>query len=216
MRMAGAASQPDLTAVSLATLGPNTVLTRGTNNKIQDMDTLNIQSDFSKKFEALGLKHELLAGVDLATEDKTVYAVRTAGTQGGVTLNKPNTTVGTPNDGAWVNEGSRVLRVNNQYASTSWGAYMQDLVQVAPHWKVLGGLRYDSLKGNYDAFGTPPNATDNGTQTSYQMKVGEWSKEPWRNTTGSSWFWCAKFACPRPSAKEKWTRWSALLCPFRK
>jgi catecholate siderophore receptor len=163
-------------ATSLATFGPTTVLRRGSNNKIQDMDTLNIQSDFSKKFEALGLKHELLAGVDLATEDKTVYAVRTAGTQGGVTLNKPNTTVGTPNDGAWVNEGSRVLRVNNQYASTSWGAYMQDLVQVAPHWKVLGGLRYDSLKGNYDAFGTPPNATDNGTQTSYQMKVGEWSK----------------------------------------
>jgi catecholate siderophore receptor len=176
MRMAGAASQPDLTAVSLATLGPNTVLTRGTNNKIQDMDTLNVQSDFSKKFEALGVRHELLAGVDLATEDKTVYAVRTAGTQGGVTLIKPNTTVGTPNDGAWVNEGSRVLRVNNQYASTSWGAYLHDLVQVAPQWKVLGGLRYDSLKGDYDAYGNPTNATENGPRASYQMKVGEWSQ----------------------------------------
>ncbi len=176
VRFANAASQPDLTAVSLATFGPNTVINRGTNIKIQDMDTLNVQSDFSKKFEALGLKHELLTGIDLATEDKTVYAVRTAGAQGGVTLNKPTTTVATPNDGAWLNEGARVLRVNNQYTSTSWGAYLQDLVQVAPHWKVLGGLRYDSLKGNYDSFGNPTNATENGPKTSYQMNVGEWSK----------------------------------------
>jgi catecholate siderophore receptor len=43
-------------------------------------------------------------------------------------------------------------------------------------WKVLGGVRYDSLEGHYDAFAAPTNATDNGTQTSYRMKVGEWSK----------------------------------------
>ena len=176
VRFANAASQPDRQAVSLATFGPNTVINRGNNLKIQDMDTLHVQSDFSKKFQALGLKHELLAGFDLATEDKTVYAARTAGAQGGVTINKPTTTIGAPNDGAWVDESTRVLRVNNQYSSTGWGAYLQDLVQVAPHWKVLGGLRYDSLKGDYDQFGNPTNATDNGTKTSYQMRVGEWSK----------------------------------------
>lgn len=176
VRFANAASQPGGQAVSLATFGPDTVINRGTNLKIQDMDTLHVQSDFSKKFQALGLKHELLAGIDLATEDKTVYAARTAGAQGGVTINKPPTTIGTPNDGAWVDESTRVLRVNNQYSSTGWGAYLQDLVQVAPQWKVLGGLRYDSLKGDYDQFGNPTNATDNGTKTSYQMKVGEWSK----------------------------------------
>lgn len=176
VRFANAASQPGGQAVSLATFGPNTVINRGNNLKIQDMDTLHVQSDFSKKFQALGLKHELLTGFDLATEDKTVYAARTAGAQGGVTISKPTTTIGTPNDGAWVDESTRVLRVNNQYSSTGWGAYLQDLVQVAPHWKVLGGLRYDSLKGDYDQFGNPTNATDNGTKTSYQMRVGEWSK----------------------------------------
>ena len=176
VRFANAASQPGGQAVSLATFGPNTVINRGNNLKIQDMDTLHVQSDFSKKFQALGLKHELLTGFDLATEDKTVYAARTAGAQGGVTINKPTTTIGTPNDGAWVDESTRVLRVNNQYNSTGWGAYLQDLVQVAPQLKVMGGLRYDSLKGDYDQFGNPTNATDNGTKTSYQMKVGEWSK----------------------------------------
>ena len=163
------------TAASLATFGLSTVLTRGTHLKIQDMDTLHVQSDFNKKFEALGLKHELLAGFDWATEDKTVYAARTAA-QGGFAPSKPTTTIGTPNDGAWINESTRVLRVNNQYSSSGWGAYLQDLVQVAPHWKVLGGLRYDSLTGDYTAFGAPPNATDNGTPTRYQMNVGEWSQ----------------------------------------
>ena len=176
VRFAGASSQPGGQAVSLATFGPGTIINRGTNLKIQDMDTLHVQSDFSKKFQALGLKHELLAGVDLATEDKTVYAARTEGAQGGVTLTKKPTTFGAPNDGAWVDEDTRVLRVNNQYKSTAWGAYAQDLVQIAPMWKVLGGLRYDSLEGNYDQFANPTNATANGTQTSYRMKVGEWSK----------------------------------------
>ena len=163
------------TAASLATFGPSTVLTRGTHLKIQNMDTRHVQSDFNKTFKALGLKHELLAGIDWATEDKTLYAARTAA-QGGFAPSKPTTTIGTPNDGAWIDESTRVLRVNNQYTSTGWGAYLQDLVQVAPHWKVLGGLRYDSLTGDYVAFGAPPNATDNGTPTRYRMNVGEWSQ----------------------------------------
>ncbi len=164
------------TAVSQATFGPATILTRGSALKIQDMDTLHVQSDFSKKFEALGVRHELLAGVDLAKEDKTVYAARTEGAQGGVTLTKPTTTIGSPNDGAWVDESARVLRVNNQYTSTGWGAYMQDLVQIAPQWKLLGGLRYDHLRGDYDSFAAPTNAVDNGVKSTYQMNVGEWSK----------------------------------------
>jgi catecholate siderophore receptor len=176
VRFASAAKQPGGQAVSFDTFGPQTVVNRGNNLKVQNMDTVHVQSDFSKKFQALGLKHELVAGIDLATEDKTVYSARTAGAQGGVTITKPTTTIGTPNDGAWVDESTRVLRVNNQYSSTGWGAYLQDLVQVAPQWKVLGGLRYDSLKGDYAQFANPANAIDNGTQTDYRMKVGEWSR----------------------------------------
>ena len=162
---------------NLSNFGPNTVLTRGTQNKIQDLDSLYLQSDLSAKFDALGMKHEFLSGIDVAREQKTVYAARTAAQGlGGVDLVKPNTTVGTPDDGAWVNESSRVLRVNNQYTSTAWGVYAQDLVQVAPHWKLLGGLRYDSLNGNYDSFGIPAANASNGTLANYKMNVSEWSK----------------------------------------
>jgi catecholate siderophore receptor len=167
------------TSAALDTFGPSSTLTRGTQNKIQDLDTLYVQSDLSSKFTAWGVKHEVLSGVDVAREQKTVYAARTAAQGlGGVDLVKPNTTVGTPDDGAWVNEASRALRVNNQYTATAWGVYAQDLVQVAPHWKLLGGLRYDRLKGNYDSFAAPANGANavNGAISNYQMEVGEWSK----------------------------------------
>ena len=159
----------------LGTFGPGTVFNRGTQLKIQDVDTLHAQSDFSTKFDALGVKHELLAGIDAAREEKTVYAARTAA-QGGVTLAKPTTLAGTPDDGAWIDEGLRVLRPSSQFVAKAWGAYVQDLVQVAPHWKVLGGLRYDSLDGNYDTFAIPQAAPGPVATTSYQQKISEWSK----------------------------------------
>jgi catecholate siderophore receptor len=167
------------TSAALDTFGPSSTLTRGTQNKIQDLDTLYVQSDLSSKFTAWGVKHEVLSGVDMAREQKTVYAARTAAQGlGGVDLTKPSTTVGAPDDGAWVNEASRALRVNNQYTATAWGVYAQDLVQVAPHWKLLGGLRYDRLKGNYDSFAAPASGANavNGAMSNYQMEVGEWSK----------------------------------------
>jgi catecholate siderophore receptor len=162
-------------AVNLALFGPDTVFTRGTQLKIQDMDTVHLQSDFSRKFEALGVRHELLAGVDAASEKKRVYQARTAA-QGGVTLTKATTTAGTPDDGAWIDESLRVLRLGNAFQALAWGAYAQDLVQIAPHWKLLGGLRYDSLQGDYSAYAIPTNAAGPTTVTRYRQSVGAWSQ----------------------------------------
>ncbi|KNZ33397.1 MAG: TonB-dependent receptor [Methylibium sp. NZG] len=175
VRFAAAALQPGGVAVSLATFGPNTVINRGTQLKVQDMDTWHAQSDLSTRFEALGMKHELQAGVDYAREQKVVYAARNAA-QGGVNLTKPTTTVGSPDDGASVAEGSRVFRTANQYTSKSAGVYVQDLVEVVPHWKLLAGLRYDYLVGAYDTFAIPAAAPGPTTQASYAMKVSEVSK----------------------------------------
>ncbi|RZJ05181.1 MAG: TonB-dependent siderophore receptor, partial [Haliea sp.] len=138
----------------LSNFGPGTVVNRGTQLKVQDVDTLHAQSDLSTKFDALGLKHSLQTGIDFAREEKVVYAARNAA-QGGVNLTKPSSSFGTPDDGAWIDESSRVFRPGNAFTSKAWGAYVQDLVEVAPHWKVLGGLRYDNLNGSYDAFAIP-------------------------------------------------------------
>jgi catecholate siderophore receptor len=160
--------------VDMTNFGPNTILTRGTQLKIQDVYGTYFQSDYSNKFTAWGLKHEVLAGVDFANERKTVYAARSAA-QGGVTLTKPPTLVSTPSDGAWIDENSRVLREGNAFTSKGVGVYAQDLVEVVPNWKVLGGLRYDRMKGEYDAFAIPNNAPGPVTTTSYEQKISKLS-----------------------------------------
>ena len=163
-------------AVDLTNFGPNTIFTRGTQTKIQDVYGTYIQTDYSNKFAALGLKHEVLAGVDFSNERKQVYALRNAA-QGGVNLTKPNTTAGTPDDGAWIDEGSRVLRPNNEFTSKGMGVYAQDLVQVAPHWKVLAGLRYDRMKGDYGIYNNPATAASPVViGTAYEQKINELSK----------------------------------------
>ncbi len=135
------------------------VLCRGTNNKVQDMQTTYVQSDYSKKFQALGVKHEVLTGIDYAHEKFANYnAVATPA------LVKATTKVGTPNDGARVNEDLRVLSVGRTFDATAVGLYVQDMVQVAPQWKVLGGLRVDNFKGKYNA------ATASATAAAYNER----------------------------------------------
>ena len=162
-------------AVNLALFGPDTVFTRGTQLKIQDMETVHLQSDYSHKFKALGVTHELLGGIDFAVEKKRVHAARSAA-QGGVTLTKPTTTAGTPDDGAWIDESLRVLRLGNAFKSVTWGVYAQDLVRLTPHWKLLGGLRHDKLRGDYTSYTIPNNAAGPTTASAYRQDVGEWSK----------------------------------------
>lgn len=175
VRLGGAATQPGGVAASLETFGPDTVLTRGTQLKIQDLDTWFAQSDYSGKFRLLGMRHEVQAGVDFAREEKTVYGARNAA-QGGVVPTKPTTTVGTPNDGATIDESLRVLRTTSDYVSDGIGVYAQDLIQVAPAWKLLFGLRYDRLEGDYNTYSIPNNAAGPVTTSGYRMKVSEWSK----------------------------------------
>jgi catecholate siderophore receptor len=172
---APAAQQPGGQVVSLATLSPATVMTRGFQPKKQDMQTVTAQSDLSTRFEAFGFKHSLQTGVDFAQEKKQVFSQITAA-QGGVVPARPNTTFGTPNDGASLDESLRSYRKASAYVSNAYGGYVQDMVEIAPMWKVLAGLRYDHLKGDYDTYAVPTNALTPVTTSTYQMKVSEVSK----------------------------------------
>ncbi|MCK6424038.1 MAG: TonB-dependent receptor [Burkholderiaceae bacterium] len=141
IRFAAASLQPGGAAVTHATFGDGTVLTRGNNVKIQDMRTKYLQSDFSRRFKALGMAHQLLAGVDAAREDFENF--------GGSAITKPRTTVGTPDDGGGVDESTRVITQNRAFTAKGLGVYAQDLLQIAPMWKLLGGLRWDRFEGTY-------------------------------------------------------------------
>ena len=88
----GVVSNPEcpIEPVALDNFAPSTILTRGTNLKIQDLDSLVLQSDYSRKFSALGFKHELLAGIDYANESKNVYRATTPASATAA-LSKPKT-----------------------------------------------------------------------------------------------------------------------------
>ncbi|AMO25608.1 TonB-dependent receptor [Ramlibacter tataouinensis] len=174
IRFAPAAQQPNGRPVDMTTLSPATVLTRNPNQKIQNLDTLQLQSDYSTKFDALGYRHDVQAGVDFSREEKAVFAARNAA-QGGITLAGPPTTIGRPDDGAAIDESLRVLRDSNDFVSKAAGVYVQDLMQVTSAWKLLGGLRYDYMDGQYNQFGLPANAPAPITTTHYRQKIANWS-----------------------------------------
>jgi catecholate siderophore receptor len=147
-------------------LSPNTLLNRGAQNKIQNLDSIFLQSDYSAKFDGLGVKHELLTGMDLAWEEKKGYTL--SGIPAG--LGKPQTTIGTPDDGAAWND-PRIKSQNSGFNARNTGLYVQDLVQVTPFWKVLAGLRYDRFSGDFDQL----NAAGGVTATA-NASHGLWSK----------------------------------------
>lgn len=130
------------------TLNAATPLRRGSNNKIQDLESTTLQSDYSGKFNALGVRHALLAGLDLAREDFRNYNTTLPA---GLTLTKPNTTLGSPDDGGGVDESRRILSVGRSFEARASGAYVQDLIQITPLWKLLAGLRFDRFSGDFES-----------------------------------------------------------------
>ncbi len=188
---AGRSAQPGGQEVSLATLSPNTVLTRSQQLKKQDMQTITLQSDLSAKFNTLGFDHALQSGVDFAQEKKQVYSDTPNLTNpqrveflNGVGLSRPNTTLGQDDDGASIDDSTRVYRRTSAYTSIGIGGYVQDMVSLTPQWKLLGGLRYDKLKGDYDSYNYSysGSAGNHGfdkfslsSTPSYQMSISKWS-----------------------------------------
>lgn len=171
--------QRDLRA---STIGPNTIalsnfsgataFTRGTQIKNQNMDLIQAQTDYSGKHQLLGMKHEITTGIDFSRENRVVMVAPSAA-NGGTVLNKTNTTAGNPSDGASVDEATRLLRRGNQFSAKGVGTYVQDLVNIAPMWKVLGGLRYDYFNGDYTTFNT--NAA-NLPSANYKQSINKISK----------------------------------------
>jgi catecholate siderophore receptor len=124
-----------------------------------DLDAAYAQSDYNAKHRWLGREHNLSAGVDAARESFQNFALAPPT---GTTIVKPPTTVGTPADGARVDESLRIATMNRSFEAKALGVYAQDLLQIAPMWKLLGGLRWDKFSGSYHAItaqGQPTNGT---------------------------------------------------------
>ncbi len=144
----------------------STVITRstgGNTTKIQDLAATYAQSDYSTKLQAWGVKHEVLTGIDLAQEGKRGYASNLP--------TRPSTTASDTDGGGWIDESARPVTLASGFSADNMGVYAQDLIQVAEHWKLLGGLRFDRMRGNYATYNTA------GVKAgAFEQTIGDWSQ----------------------------------------
>ncbi|MDP3229941.1 MAG: TonB-dependent siderophore receptor [Acidovorax sp.] len=129
-------------AITLGQINGSTALTRGSKGRLGESEVLQVQSDYNNTFNWGGRKHAVLAGVDYYDDDakrNQNYANTTP---------RPTTTVGSPNDGAWVADGRAPVQWNT-FTSRNLGLYLQDTVSLNDTLKLVGGLRYDNFKASY-------------------------------------------------------------------
>lgn len=129
-------------ATTAQTLNDSTSLTRSFKARRGESDITQVQSDYTTAFEAFGLKHQLIAGVDLHIEDAKRNNSATAG------LASPGTTtVGAANSGGSVADTRTVLM--NDFDASNLGLYVQDTLSLTEQVKLIGGLRLDHFKASY-------------------------------------------------------------------
>ncbi len=148
--------------VTPTNFGPGTVVPRGTQTRAGDEHHTFLQSDYLTKTNWFGLKNDVLAGVDYARENSVRFDYT------GVPL-RPNTTVAQADNSPLLD--TRIKRRLTEFSANALGIYLQDTISLTPHWKLVGGLRWDNFAGDYDRSGNPaPN------NTALARSDGVWSK----------------------------------------
>nr|WP_299763556.1 TonB-dependent siderophore receptor [Ramlibacter sp.] len=142
-----------------------TLLSRSPKGRIGISDTTQATSDYSGKFKWGGRQHHLMAGVDLYQEDGRRANNFTGAPPGppvpGAPPIRPGTSVGSPDDGAFVNDARRAPPFNT-FDARNIGLYAQDMVSITPTVKLLAGLRFDRFNASYtDVAGISNSRGDN-------------------------------------------------------
>lgn len=107
--------------------------------------TTTLQVDFNDVWQALGMRHEVLFGLEWLYERAGRY------THTGSIAN-PTTTTGSDNANPVLpaNFASSFTRTGfNYYKGHTTSLLAQDTLQLAPHWKLMLGTRFDRLQADY-------------------------------------------------------------------
>ncbi|MBF4992179.1 TonB-dependent siderophore receptor [Methylophilus sp. QUAN] len=128
----------------------------GNVTRVMDYETVNLQSDFSTKFDLAGMKHSVLTGVEYLKEnsyrstlqpyDPVTGAIYT---QTGDTLT--NAILANPNGVAFRGNFANITAAPNRFDADNYAVYVQDSIEFIPHWTVLAGIRRDEMHANYSS-----------------------------------------------------------------
>lgn len=115
----------------------------GNQTRASDYETVTLQSDYSAKFTAGGMKHEFLAGFEYLKERSFRHTLRNFG--GTSSTNPPD---------------FRPYEINNtgtpvRFTGDSYAFYAQDVVEFLPRWKATFGMRHDRMDAEYSSATSP-------------------------------------------------------------
>jgi catecholate siderophore receptor len=96
-------------------------------------NTTTLQSDFSKKFQAMGMQHQFLSGIEYLKEESSRKALFDFGN------------LSTPDFRTF--QGANVNATT--FDGNSYAVYAQDTVEFIPKWKLTAGARQDQMKAQY-------------------------------------------------------------------
>lgn len=104
-----------------------------------DYETVNLQSDFSTKFDLAGMKHSVLTGVEYLHENFYRANLIDLDSSAGTYFTRHN-----------------YVRSNPiKFDADNYAVYVQDSVEFIPQWTALVGIRRDEMKANYSAASSP-------------------------------------------------------------
>lgn len=128
------AKTPNLTTPPTVTgsIGGNQV-------RATDYETVTLQSDYTTKLQAFGMKHEVLGGVEYFYENSHRRGLQNFGTAG-TPLYFP------------YQEGTGA---STDFESNSYAFYVQDTVEFMPKWKATAGIRRDQLDADFSSATSP-------------------------------------------------------------
>lgn len=105
-----------------------------------------LQSDFTTKLTGLGLKHDLLVGVEMIRENAYRWNNTSAAANPATTVGDPNASPVLPSN--YFTSFQRTGEV--RFGGETLGIYAQDTIEFRPGWKLMAGARHDNFKADYE------------------------------------------------------------------
>ncbi|MYM27981.1 TonB-dependent siderophore receptor [Duganella sp. CY15W] len=106
------------------------------------------QTDLTTDLNAGGIKHKILAGLELGKQDTDYLRMTGLFSKGGTSIDVP---LARPDGSLPVNYvlgGGSADRDGYSTAKIA-GVYFQDQIEIDPQWQLIAGLRYDNFKLDY-------------------------------------------------------------------
>lgn len=139
------ATAPRLALPNAASIDGDSVINRGRQARGGLENTLTSQTDYSGTLNWGGVKHQLLAGVELAYEKAERWNQSNPLTIPATTLGSPNASDPLPAN--YFAQFSRTGQVS--YQAETVAAYIQNTVEVSKTIKLLAGARRDQFSADY-------------------------------------------------------------------